>query len=68
MQECNGAARNGQIVWPGMVINGCTVHDATTGPRAINKYGQIVMLLNCTPSFAVGRSNQALVVATPVTP
>lgn len=60
----NGDAQNSQVVWPGMVINGCTVHDVTTGPRAINKYGQIVMLLNCTPSFG-SRPNLALVVATP---
>lgn len=61
----NGDAQNGRIVWPGMVINGCTVHDATTGPRGINKYGQIVILLNCLPSFGPGRPNLALVVATP---
>lgn len=60
----NGDIQNGQVVWPGMVINGCTVLNATTGPRSINKYGQIVILLNCVPSGPHG-PKLALVVATP---
>src|SRR5262249_38192559 len=28
----NGDAQNSQVVWPGTVINGCTVHDVITGP------------------------------------
>jgi hypothetical protein len=61
----NGDALNGQVIWPGMVVNGCTVVFASNGPRAINKYGQIVLALTCVPTPGIPRPNQQIVVATP---
>jgi hypothetical protein len=59
----NGDAVNGQIAWPGMVIDGCNVRTAQVGPRSLNKYGQIAILLTC--NLAGGKIGSAVVVATP---
>ena len=59
----NGDAQNGQIVWPGMTINGCNVRQAQAGPRSINKYGQIAIQAICNQPG--GKTSVALIVATP---
>lgn len=64
----NGDVTNGRLAWPGMVIDGCTVASALTGPRAVNKYGQIVMQVSCSPQPGTSTGYIALVVATPVVP
>jgi hypothetical protein len=61
----NGNIQNGQVAWPGMMIDGCNVFSATVGPRSINKYGQIVMWLNCRAKPGTSTGYLALVIATP---
>lgn len=60
----NGDVENGQIAWPGMVIDGCTIRSAVVGSRSLNKNGQIALSLTC--DLGGGKTNTAVVVATPV--
>jgi hypothetical protein len=59
----NGDIQNGKVAWPGMVIDGCNVRQALVGPRSINKFGQIALLLTCTVTG--NTTYQAVVIATP---
>lgn len=60
----NGDMQNGQIIWPGMTINGCQVLGAFVGAYAINSSGQVATLVDCTNDGG-DISDQQIVVATP---
>jgi hypothetical protein len=64
----NGNLQNGQVAWPGMMVDGCDVFSANVGPRSLNKYGQIVLRLNCRAKPGTSTGYLAFVIATPVVP
>lgn len=61
----NGDLQNGQLAFPGMVINGCTVQSAGASPRSIDKDGNIAILLNCAPTTPGAPPLAQLVIASP---